>query len=68
MTKTQAPIQSKQKEMIKDAVDILEFYAGLSEESLADESVINCLLDDYGLSITDAHRVLHLAYTSREKD
>ena len=50
------------KEILEDACDILDCYAGDEYESLADDSVMSVMTDDYGLSITDAKSALYQAH------
>lgn len=52
---------TNEKGMIQDAIGILEYYEGEQEESLADESVISSLMDEYDLTIQDAHSILFKA-------
>ena len=49
------------KQMIEDALSIIDDYHNTDEECFADESVISFLMDFYALDITDAHACLATA-------
>ena len=59
------------KEIIEDAISIIELYDGDEYECFADESVVSTMLDDYNLDIRDAHAVLEeaqLIYATRKAE
>lgn len=59
------------KEMIEDAIGIVEYYDGRDDECFADESVVSTLMEEYGLHITDAHAALEeaqLIYETRKAE
>jgi len=49
------------REMIGDAINILDDFHNTDEECFADESVVSFLMDTYNLDIADAHSCLATA-------
>lgn len=50
------------KQLLENACDIIDCYAGTDKESLADDSVVSVMTNDYGLSVADGKSVLSEAH------
>ena len=60
--------QSLFSDALESALDILDYYDGDEHESLAEESVIDSLHDEFDLSFDQAQQVLAHALSKRLGD